>query len=59
MKLVGGDDLVELQTNILEEEGTEGLNMRWNSTVQEWINSEDSIIEVSCIHTTQGYYFWQ
>lgn len=31
------------------------VQLKWNSTANDWINSEDSINEVGCIHTTQGY----
>ncbi|NJB87284.1 hypothetical protein GGR26_003064 [Lewinella marina] len=33
----------------------DGLRLRWNSTNIDWINTPDSIEEVGCIHTTQGY----
>ena len=33
----------------------EGIKFRWNSTTQDWINFSNSINEVGCIHTTQGY----
>lgn len=33
----------------------EGINLRWNTTNDDWINSKTSIDEVGCIHTTQGY----
>lgn len=29
--------------------------LKWNSATVDWINSTDSINEVGCIHTTQGY----
>ncbi len=29
--------------------------LRWNSTNQDWINAANSVKEVGCIHTTQGY----
>ncbi|MCR9226172.1 MAG: DUF2075 domain-containing protein [Flavobacteriaceae bacterium] len=29
--------------------------LMWNGTPDDWINSENSINEVGCIHTTQGY----
>ena len=29
--------------------------MRWNHTYIDWINSPNSINEVGCIHTVQGY----
>lgn len=28
---------------------------RWNSSQKDWINSKNSVEEVGCIHTTQGY----
>ncbi|MDO9182078.1 MAG: DUF2075 domain-containing protein, partial [Bacteriovorax sp.] len=33
----------------------EGLDLKWNATNQDWINSENAFNEVGCIHTTQGY----
>jgi DUF2075 family protein/SOS-response transcriptional repressor LexA/predicted GIY-YIG superfamily endonuclease len=33
----------------------DGVQLQWNSTAVDWINSVDSINEVGCIHTTQGY----
>lgn len=33
----------------------DGLKMKWNSTNNDWVNSENSINEVGCIHTVQGY----
>ena len=33
----------------------EDVQLKWNSTPNDWINSENSINEVGCIHTTQGY----
>lgn len=31
------------------------VKLKWNNTANDWINSEGSINEVGCIHTTQGY----
>lgn len=31
------------------------VDLMWNGTSNDWINSENSINEVGCIHTTQGY----
>ncbi|MDX8553108.1 DUF2075 domain-containing protein [Tenacibaculum sp. 1B UA] len=31
------------------------VQLKWNGTSNDWINSENSIDEVGCIHTTQGY----
>ncbi len=31
------------------------IKLKWNSEPSDWINSTNSIDEVGCIHTTQGY----
>ena len=31
------------------------VKLKWNSVTDDWINSENSLNEVGCIHTTQGY----
>ena len=31
------------------------IELKWNGTSSDWINSKNSINEVGCIHTTQGY----
>lgn len=33
----------------------ENIQLRWNSDNIDWINSENALNEVGCIHTTQGY----
>ncbi len=33
----------------------DGLKLVWNSTAQDWVNSQNAINEVGCIHTVQGY----
>jgi len=33
----------------------DGLKLRWNSTNIDWVNSDNAINEVGCIHTVQGY----
>jgi hypothetical protein len=33
----------------------DGVMLRWNSVTDDWVNSQNSINEVGCIHTTQGY----
>jgi DUF2075 family protein len=33
----------------------EGLNLFWNQTDKDWINSKNSELEVGSIHTIQGY----
>ena len=34
---------------------TGDTQLKWNSVTTDWINSENAINEVGCIHTTQGY----
>ena len=41
-------------SNIFDIE-IDGVQLKWNGTAKDWINSENSIDEVGCIHTTQGY----
>lgn len=31
------------------------IQLKWNTTSNDWINGENSLNEVGCIHTTQGY----
>lgn len=33
----------------------DGHNLRWNSTNVDWVSTPNSINEVGCIHSTQGY----
>lgn len=33
----------------------DGLKFKWNTTLDDWINSPNSFDEIGCIHTTQGY----
>jgi len=33
----------------------DNTKLRWNSVAIDWVNSPNSINEVGCIHTTQGY----
>ena len=33
----------------------EGIEKRWNTTSEDWVNSEHAVDEVGCIHTVQGY----
>jgi len=33
----------------------DGVELKWNSVSDDWVNSENSVNEVGCIHTTQGY----
>lgn len=33
----------------------DGVELRWNKTNSDWINSTQDVTEMGCIHTTQGY----
>ena len=33
----------------------DNYKFRWNSTSKDWINSDNAINEIGCIHTVQGY----
>lgn len=33
----------------------QGVELKWNSVSDDWVNSRNSLNEVGCIHTTQGY----
>lgn len=33
----------------------DNTKLRWNKVANDWVNSADSVNEVGCIHTTQGY----
>lgn len=33
----------------------DGVQMIWNTTAKDWVNSSNAINEVGCIHTVQGY----
>ncbi len=33
----------------------DNVKLRWNSQLHDWVNSKNSIYEVGCIHTIQGY----
>jgi DUF2075 family protein len=33
----------------------DGVQLKWNGTAIDWINTAGSVNEVGCIHTTQGY----
>ena len=33
----------------------DNVNLKWNSVSNDWVNSKNSVNEVGCIHTTQGY----
>ncbi len=33
----------------------DGVGYKWNTTATDWINHPDSVNEIGCIHTVQGY----
>ncbi len=33
----------------------DNIELKWNSVSIDWVNSENAVNEVGCIHTTQGY----
>ncbi len=33
----------------------DGFDLKWNNVTVDWINTENAVNEVGCIHTTQGY----
>src|SRR3546814_8689268 len=33
----------------------DGVELRWNSVSNDWLNSSNALEEVGCIHTVQGY----
>lgn len=33
----------------------DSVELKWNSVANDWVNSSNSVNEVGCIHTTQGY----
>lgn len=43
------------KTGLIKDIHIENLGLVWNSTLEDWVNSNNSINEVGCIHTTQGY----
>ena len=48
-KWISKDDKSKFDINI------ENSKLQWNSVSIDWVNSGNSINEVGCIHTTQGY----
>ena len=48
-------DWVSKNDKNLKDIKIDGCELMWNSTNNDWINSENSINEVGCIHTLQGY----
>ena len=48
-------DWVSKTNKNLKDITVDGCELMWNSTNEDWINSKNSINEVGCIHTLQGY----
>jgi uncharacterized protein len=46
---------ISKKNNKLFDIQIEGINLQWNNTHVDWINSANPNTEVGCIHTTQGY----
>ncbi|MEQ8359632.1 MAG: DUF2075 domain-containing protein [Cytophagales bacterium] len=43
------------ETRHLNDIKLEDVELKWNFITKDWINSDNAINEVGCIHTTQGY----
>ena len=39
----------------LKDININGTKLQWNTVNEDWVNSKNSIDEVGCIHTIQGY----
>lgn len=46
---------ISKNNNELNDIIIEDVEFKWNSISNDWVNSENAINEVGCIHTTQGY----
>lgn len=45
----------EDKTGTIQDIVIDGIEKRWNTSVKGWVNSQNAINEVGCIHTVQGY----
>jgi SOS-response transcriptional repressor LexA/DUF2075 family protein/predicted GIY-YIG superfamily endonuclease len=43
------------KNNDIHDIEIDNYKLKWNSVASDWVNSENAINEVGCIHTTQGY----
>ena len=43
------------KSSLVSDIELDGIKFRWNATNEDWINSENAVNEIGCIHTTQGY----
>ncbi|MBO4916647.1 MAG: DUF2075 domain-containing protein [Bacteroidales bacterium] len=50
-----GKRLEEIKAKGIYDIDIDGYHYVWNTTDKDWINSENSINEIGCIHTTQGF----
>lgn len=48
-------DWVSKKDRSLKDIKIDNVELQWNSTDVDWVNSPNAIHEVGCIHTTQGY----
>ncbi|HUS03649.1 MAG TPA: DNA/RNA helicase domain-containing protein [Chitinophagaceae bacterium] len=46
---------ISKKNQALQDIEIENFSLKWNSVTVDYINSENAINEVGCIHTTQGY----
>lgn len=46
---------ISKKNKLLKDIKIEDVELMWNSTPDDWINSKNAVEEVGCIHTTQGY----
>jgi|LSQX01.3.fsa_nt_gb DUF2075 family protein/predicted GIY-YIG superfamily endonuclease len=46
---------ISKNNNELNDIIIEDVEFKWNSISNDWVNSENAINEIGCIHTTQGY----
>lgn len=47
LEIINRDNLFDIEID--------GVQLVWNTTNVDWVNSNNAINEVGCIHTTQGY----
>lgn len=48
-------EIQEMKENNIYDIEIDGYKYIWNSKITDWINSENSINEIGCIHTIQGF----
>lgn len=50
-----GISLAEIKSKDLYDISIQGHHYIWNTTNKDWVNSENAMNEIGCIHTVQGY----